>query len=358
MQPEPRARGRSLSRTLLRWYRSNRRDLPWRRRPTLYRTLVAEFMLQQTRVDQALPYYRRFLDAFPRMKVLARAPLNQVLKQWEGLGYYSRARNLHESAKKLARLRAASAKDLEGCPGIGPYTLAAVSSIVWGVPRPVLDGNVKRVLSRMLALPIPPDDPEGKKLIGGTLDRWIDRKSPGDWNQGLMELGATVCLPRRPLCLFCPVRTRCKAHERGDVEAYPIRKTKPPRPHRQVVAAVIRRHDRRILIAQRPSKGLLGNLWEFPGGKLEARESLKACCRREIREELGIDIRVGGKIAEIEHAYTHFSITLHVFECSHLRGKPKAIGCQAWRWVRPRELEQFPFPKANWPIIEQLCKSA
>lgn len=345
---------RSFRSRLLAWYRRNARTFPWRTNPTLYRTLVAEFMLQQTRADQALPYYRKFLKTLPTMRKLSEARPQTVLKLWEGLGYYRRANQLQRTARHLASQRPVMLKHLEGCPGVGAYTFAAIGSIVFGEPLPVVDGNVRRVMSRILALAVRPESTEGDKIIRTSLDRMISVRAPATWNQAIMELGARVCVPRNPKCGECPVRSWCKAFAQGKVSTYPIRSARTKGLHRNISAAVIRRKDGRVLIAQRLSTGLLPNLWEFPGGKQEKGESLRSCCKREIIEELDIDIEVGRRIAKIDHAYSHYSITLHVFECRYLQGTPKKIGCQNFRWIHVGALDAYPFPRANLPVIQML----
>jgi len=339
---------------LLSWYRTHRRDLPWRREPDLYHTLVAEFMLQQTRVDQALPYYERWMRAFPTLDALAAAPLGRVMKRWEGLGYYHRAKNLHATAKRLATLKKISPDDLSDCPGIGPYTYAAIGSIAFGAPLPVVDGNVNRVVARLLMLPASPKEKAGREVIEAWQARNLTPEAPGDWNQALMELGATVCLPGQPDCGTCPLRAVCQVRKRGIPADYPVTSPKKPVPHRHIAAGIIRRADGRILIAQRLPKGLLPNLWEFPGGKRERGECLSECCRREIREELGIEVQVGRQRMRVRHAYSHFAITLHVFDCRYVKGRPKTLGCQAWKWVRVTALRRYPFPGANQPILDVL----
>lgn len=345
---------RRLRTALLNWYRANRRDLPWRREPSLYGTLVSEYMLQQTRVDQALPYYERWMHELPTLQALARAPLERVMKLWEGLGYYHRARNLHAAARQLAACRDVRLDDLSDCPGIGPYTRAAIGSIALGAPLPVVDGNVNRVVARLLALPVSPKERAGRAAVEEWQAKHLTPEAPGDWNQALMELGATCCLPRQPACSACPLRAACRARALGRMTDFPITRPKKPIPHRHIAAGVVRRNDGRLLIAQRLPTGLLPNLWEFPGGKRERGESLADCCRREIREELGIEAEVGQKLMRIRHAYSHFSITLHVFACRFVSGRPKAWGCQAWKWVRAGELRRYPFPGANQPILEKL----
>lgn len=343
-----------LRKALLSWYRANRRDLPWRREPSLYGTLVSEYMLQQTRVDQALPYYERWMREFPTLQALAAAPLSRVMKLWEGLGYYHRAKNLHAAARQLAKIKEVRLEDLSDCPGIGPYTRAAIGSIALGAPLPVVDGNVNRVVARLLALPVSPKETAGRAVVEAWQAQNLTPEAPGDWNQALMELGATVCLPRQPNCAACPLREACRARELKKATEFPIATPKKPVPHKHIAAGIIRRADGRILIAQRLPTGLLPNLWEFPGGKRERGESLADCCRREIREELSVEVEVGRKRMRVQHAYSHFSITLHVFECRLVSGKPKAIGCQAWKWVRVGELRRYPFPGANQPILDDL----
>lgn len=342
------------NRELLAWYQENKRDMPWRRKPSLYRTLLSEFMLQQTRADQAIPYFHRFLKAFPNMKRLAEAPLQQVLKLWEGLGYYSRARNLHETAKRLAGKRSVTTELLSDCPGIGPYTLAAIASISLNEPLPVVDGNVNRVVSRILALDELPSSREGKDRILKTVQSWIERGSPGDWNQAMMELGATVCMPRNPKCPACPWSQRCEANRLGSQEDFPKRREKAPVPHRVHAAAVIRRKNRDILIAQRPTTGLLANLWEFPGGECNSGENLKACAARVVNEKLAVRIKIGRKLDTIKHAFSHFSLTLNVFEATLVGGRKRNAAYQDSKWVKPSRLRVYPFPRAHWPILDKL----
>ncbi|MBI3831460.1 MAG: A/G-specific adenine glycosylase [Planctomycetes bacterium] len=351
-------RPEALRKSLLGWYARAQRDLPWRRNPRLYPVLLSEFMLQQTRVDQALPYYARFLQRFPTLKDLAAADLGAVMKLWEGLGYYRRAGFLHETAKRLAPVQEPGVAELAECPGIGPYTLAAIGSIVWGARLPVVDGNVNRVLARLLALEDFPQSKAGKAAILARLQEWIPEAAPGDWNQGLMELGATVCTPHAPKCGACPWQAFCSAHALGRVEDFPKVEPKAARPHKHAAAAVIRRKDGRILVAQRPAQGLLANLWEFPGGLLLKEETRAAGCARAVREQLGVEIRVDESLATVEHGFSHFTLTLHFFSARHLKGAPEALRCQAWNWLKPSELRRLPFPRAHWPVLEKLAPEA
>lgn len=337
---------------LLRWYRKNQRDLPWRRRVNLYRTLVSEFMLQQTRVDQAIPYFDRFMKRFPDMKSLASAPLGNVMKLWEGMGYYHRAGQLHATARNLAGKRDVTLDTLRSCPGIGPYMAAAISSIVWNEPLAVVDGNVKRVVARFLAIDQEIESTEAKSLVEAEAARWLFQKNSGDWNQAVMELGATVCTPRAPLCPSCPIRSWCRAYRMGAPEKFPRRKEKMPRPHRQVVAGVLLKNNR-VLIARRPPKGLLPNLWEFPGGYCEEEDNLEGTLKKMIRRRTGIDVRVGEKIGEVKHAYSHHTITLHVFRCRYGKGEISS-GQRDVKWVSPGGLGDHAFPRAQWGTVERL----
>ncbi|KPK79485.1 MAG: hypothetical protein AMJ81_13175 [Phycisphaerae bacterium SM23_33] len=346
---------------LPRWYRRRRRDLPWRGRRDPYVVWVAEIMLQQTRAATAGPYFERFCRRFPDIAALARAPLDSVLKAWEGLGYYGRARNLHRAARRVVgefggRLPG-TAQQLLKLPGIGRYTAGAVASIAFGADEPVLDGNVSRVLCRLFAVGTELKAAATQKRLWSLARRMIPPGEAGAFNQALMDLGATVCLPRSPQCPACPLKKICLAHARNRQQELPRRS--PPRrlPHQTIVAGVIRKAGR-VLIGRRPEEGLLGGLWEFPGGKVEKGETLTAALRREVREEVGIRVRVAGPLMTLRHAYSHFRITLHVFECRRLAGRAMALGCAAVRWVRPPELGRYAFPAANRKIIAALRRQA
>jgi A/G-specific adenine glycosylase len=308
-------------------------------------------MLIQTQVDTVIPYYERFIDRFPDFHELAAADLDEVMKLWEGLGYYARARNLHRAARIVVdehdgRLPADELA-LRALPGIGPYLAAAVLSIAFGQPLAAIDGNLRRVISRLHDLPDPKPTTLREKA-----DELVSGR-PGDANQALMDLGSAICRPRSPRCIECPLQSFCLALAHGTVETRPRRKPRRPRPHYDIAVGVVWRDDE-ILIAKRPADGLLGGLWEFPGGKPEAGESLEAAVAREVREELGIEVDAGAKIAAVDHAYSHFEITLHAYHCAYRRGIPKPLGCQEFAWVRPRDLDRFAFPAANRRVLEHL----
>ncbi len=312
-------------------------------------------MLQQTRVETAGPYFARFLERFPDVAALAAAPLDAVLKAWEGLGYYSRARNLHRAAGKIVSQHGgeipSTAEALRALPGIGRYTAGAIASIAFGRDEPVLDGNVMRVLCRLFAIAGDPKGAAVGKRLWKLAGELLPRGSAGEFNQAMMDLGATVCLPRSPRCDQCPVRADCRARAAGRQEKLPTRVKAKAVPHYTIVAGVIHK-GARLLIDQRAPQGLLGGLWEFPGGKVEAGETLQDALRREVREEVGLEVAVGEKIGVVRHAYSHFKITMHVFRCVHIRGRARAIACQQVKWVLPGELDAYAFPAATKKIIE------
>jgi A/G-specific adenine glycosylase len=343
---------------LLAWYAEHRRDLPWRRTHNPYRIWVAEVMLQQTRVETAVPYYLRFLARFPTVEALAAAPLDDVLKRWEGLGYYARARNLHAAARiiavdhdgKLPQME----KELLALPGIGPYTAGAILSIAFGQDAPALDGNARRVLSRLFAVAEDATREAGRRRLRTLALALLPPGRAADFNQALMDLGATVCTPRAPACDLCPLASDCRAYRLGREEEFPARRPRRRVPHHDVTAGVVWNGEDRFLIAQRPLDGMLGGLWEFPGGKCEPGETLPDCLRRELAEELGIEVIVGPQVAKVQHAYTHFRITLHAFHCRIVSGRPRALGCADWRWIALSDVPRFAFPAADHRVIAAL----
>jgi len=352
-EPDP----RPAAHQLLTWYGHNGRDLPWRGTLDPYRIVVSEFMLHQTRVETVIPYYLRFLRRFPDWVALATASLDEVLKAWEGMGYYARARNLHKLAQLVCEQHRGQLSDnavtLRTLPGMGPYTLGAVLSICFGQDVPAIDGNVRRVFCRLFQVTEDPTTQTGGRRVQALAASLLPAGKAGEFNQALMDLGATICTPRRPSCVECPWHEPCRARRSGTQESLPVRRARKPLPHHDIAAGVIWQNGR-ILIAQRPPHGLLGGLWEFPGGKREPVETLEECLLREVREELRIEIQVEQLLMTVKHAYTHFRITLHAYQCRYLRGEPQAIGCSAWRWVRPQELADYAFPAANRTILQML----
>lgn len=346
----------ALRRSLLAWYAKARRDLPWRSGGDPYAIWVSEIMLQQTQVKTVIPYYYQWLERFPTIEALASADLQQVLKTWEGLGYYTRARNLHACAQTIVQHHGGvfprQLEDVLALPGIGLTTAGGILSAAFNQPAAILDGNVKRVLARLVALPVPMA--KATKQLWQLSETLLDREHPREFNQAFMDLGATVCTPKNPDCKNCPWMPHCQAYNLGIQSELPMREASSPLPHKNIGVAVIWNDREQILIDRRRAEGLLGGLWEFPGGKIEQGETVEECIKREIKEELGIEIEVGDRLITIDHAYSHFRVTLTVHHCRYLTGIPQPIECDEIRWVTLAEIDQFPFPKANTQIIAAL----
>jgi A/G-specific adenine glycosylase len=314
-------------------------------------------MLQQTQVRTVVPYYERFLRRFPTVESLARARLDTILKLWEGLGYYSRARNMHRAAKEVvARFNGQfprTAAELLTLPGIGRYTAGAIASNAFDERAPIVDGNIERVLCRVFRLHGYPKDAAVQKRLWSIADDMVPTRKPGLFNQALMEIGAEVCTPRNPQCGDCPLSRACQAKRCGEQLSLPQRRAKKPLPSHTVVVGVIHKNGR-ILIDKRKPDGLLGGLWEFPGGKKESSETLEAALLREVREELAIRIQIERPLAVVDHTYSHFRVRIHAFECTWVSGEPRCIACANFKWVRPQDLSRYAFPAANNKIIQVL----
>lgn len=343
---------------LLTWFTGARRAMPWRETDDPYRIWLSEVMLQQTRVDQAQPYYERFVAAFPTVEALADADLDDVLRCWEGLGYYARARNLHRAARRVVDVYGGRVPDdydaIRTLPGVGPYTAAAVLSIAYGRPHAVLDGNVARVLARVFTIEEDVQATRTRRTLQALANDLLAPEQPGPFNEAVMELGATVCTPAGPACPDCPLQAVCGAFAGGDPEAFPVTRKKAPVPHYDIAVGLLFNDAGELLIQRRPDEGLLGGLWEFPGGKREEAEDLADTCRRELQEELGIEVAVDGLFHRLAHAYTHFKITLHAFRCRLLRGEPASTAGLPLRWVPVDALDDYAFPRANRRLIEAL----
>ncbi|GAB4268878.1 MAG: A/G-specific adenine glycosylase [Candidatus Promineifilaceae bacterium] len=355
-------KNKNIAALLLAWWDTHHADLPWRQTKDPYAIWISEIMLQQTQVATVIPYYERWMTRFPTVADLAAASLDEVLKMWEGLGYYSRARNLHEAARvvvaKWGGVLPKTAVNLMMLKGIGRYTAGAVASIAYDEPVPVLDGNVIRVLTRLADIETDVTQSATKKRLWQLAESLVPAQRPGDYNQALMELGQTVCVPAKPVCLLCPLAADCLARQRGTLLERPVRPSRKRIPHYDVVAGIVWQDkegvDASFLIAQRPLNGLLGGLWEFPGGKQEAGETLPQALEREIKEELDIEIEVGRWQTTIKHAYTHFRITLHAFHARLLSGTPKNIEAQAHAWVTLSDIDNYAFASTDQKIIAAL----
>jgi A/G-specific adenine glycosylase len=291
------------------------------------------------------------------MNELANVPLDEVLKIWEGLGYYARARHLHQAAQIIVTQyngRIPSQKEaLFRLPGVGRYTAGAILSIAFGQDEPAVDGNVQRVLCRLFKIKSDIRKKETHARLWRLARELLPSGSAGPFNQALMDLGASICISGEPRCLICPVSQWCAARKTGQPSLLPYKSRKKVLPHYDVAVGIIGKRGK-LLIAQRPEKGLLGGLWEFPGGKRERGESLEECLTREIQEELGIHIEVTSLLATLQHRYSHFKVTIHAFRCHLLKGRPKALGCKTCRWVSWQDLNQYAFPSANAKILAAL----
>ena len=336
---------KELRRALLSWYRKTRRDLPWRRSRDPYEIWVSETMLQQTRVETVVPYYERFLARFPDLHSLATADTDDVLGQWAGLGYYGRARNLQTAARQVVEEWGGEMPDdvegLRSLKGVGRYTAGAVASIAFDRPAPVVDGNVSRVLTRLLGIREDLRSAPVVRRLWEEAEALVRGRSPGDLNQALMELGATVCTPRSPLCEVCPIAARCWARKSGDPEAIPVKRPRP-KPKRLEAAAAFLERRGKALAVRRPPRGLLGGLWELPGGELRARESPEDGLARSMRERVGLTFSGIEKLGTVRHVFTHRVLHLHVYRARGASGRVRLADFDAHRWLPPARLAELP----------------
>jgi A/G-specific adenine glycosylase len=345
----------SLAAGIREWYDQNRRPLPWRGSRDPYHIWVSEAMLQQTQVETVIPYFLRFVRRFPTVAALAAAPLEEVLKAWENLGYYARARNLHAAARKVVNEMNGRLPDrwdaLISLPGIGPYTAGAILSIAFGERTPAIDANVRRVLCRIFAV-LPADRQTGKdSQLRHLAESILPEQEPGRFNEALMDLGATICTPQAPRCPACPARSWCRAYELGLQSALPPKRKRVPIPHVEMTAGILRDPQGRLLIVRRSAEGLLGGLWKFPGGRRQPPESLTDSLQRHIREELAIEVDVHSRLASVDHAFSHFRVTLHAFACDqHATGPRSGAGTEG-TWADRQELQRLPFSKVDRKIM-------
>jgi A/G-specific adenine glycosylase len=340
-----------LSSRLLNWYNKNKRTLPWRDHPDPYAVWVSEIMLQQTRVETVIPYFERWMKLFPTVRALAKADEQDVLNAWEGLGYYSRARNLHKAAKLVTTEYGGSLprdlNELIKLPGIGRYTVGAISSIAFGMDEPALDGNLKRVYARLFDVLVPVDSPDGEKILWRLARENLPKGQAGDFNQALMDLGTAVCIPKRPRCLICPLMELCQARINGTQDQRPVKKPRKEVPHHTHAAGIIIKKNQ-VLLAKRPSKGLLGGMWEFPNGRVSgdpAKELPKALkggysLKVQRKEALGI----------VQHAYTHFKVTVHTYFCDAI-SVPRI---RNMKWVMLKDLDGYPMGRVDRQIADKI----
>lgn len=354
--PHPPLR-RRLRRRLLGWFRRHGRDLPWRRSRDPYRIWVSEVMLQQTQVAKVIPYFERFLRAFPTLADLAAAPEQDVLRLWEGLGYYRRARDMRRAAGWLASEcdgRIPDDPDLfRTLPGTGRYTVGAVLSQAYDRRLPILEANSQRVLCRLFGIAEDPTQGPTRRRLWELAEALLPARQVGDFNQALMELGALVCTPKKPRCGECPVRTCCEASRLGLQDGIPARPAQPRPVEVREAAAVVRR-GRRLLLLRRPPAGRWAGLWEFPHGELVAGEDHAAAAARVVRERTGLTCRVGAELLTVRHGVTHHRITMVCFEAVYHSGTFRPGSYVQARWVAPAELESYPVSVPQRRLIRHL----
>jgi A/G-specific adenine glycosylase len=349
----------SMRTALLSWYAAVKRPMPWRETSDPYRIWLSEVMLQQTRVDQAEPYYRRFTDRFPTVETLAVAETDDVLKHWEGLGYYARARNLHKAAKALVERHAGEIPsrydEFIALPGVGPYTAAAVLSIAYQVPKGVVDGNVIRVLSRLFTLSHPPTLPAMQRLLQRVMDVMVPHDQPGDFNQAVMELGATVCTPQNPSCPSCPLKEHCAGWAAGTPTRWPSPKPRKQVPVVEVVVGLLRNERGEWLMQRRAEEAMLGGMWELPGGKVELGETQEEAVVREFKEELGVTVRVEGFAGRVRHAYSHVHVDLAGYWCTLESGNPVSAQGLPLVWTTALGRAKLAIPRATHKLFDVLA---
>lgn len=351
---------KQMRKALVEWYLTSKRDLPWRNTRAPYQIWVSEVMLQQTQVKTVIPYFDRFIDRFPDIHALASSDPQDVLKLWEGLGYYSRARNFHRAAKVVVKdhggVIPSTEEEFKQLSGVGDYIAAAVLSIAYDLPLAVVDGNVKRVLSRLFLLEAPVNHSGSHAVFKKRAGELMDKTRPADYNQALMELGALVCKPKHPMCPACPLKTHCLAYKGHQVGDFPHRKKVKPLPEHAMAVGVVVKNGK-LLIIQRPEKGLLGGLWEFPNGRIDVRETPDAACLRHLKSSANITAEIDTFVTRIKHAYTHFRITMDVFACRFISGRVHLNGPVGFRWVDFDEIIIYPLPKTVHKFLPTLRKA-
>jgi A/G-specific adenine glycosylase len=349
----------NFSKLILIWYYDNKEDFPWRQTKDPYKIWLSEIMLQQTQVKTVIPFYLNWIKNFPTIFDVANASDEKLFKHWEGLGYYNRVNNFriacNDVINKYKGKIPQTKTELLDLKGIGDYTSSAIASIAFNKINYVIDGNVKRIMSRVLRLK--DFSKFSFKKIDNFLSNNIDSNNPGDFNQALMDLGRYICKPKNPTCDFCPISSCCSAYLNNQVLNFPIiNKIKKKLPHYTIGVGVIW-HNNKILITKRKKNALLGGLWEFPGGKVMNDESIKNCIKREIFEELSINVFVSEFITKVKHKYSHFGITLYAHHCIYEKGDIVCNAADDWKWVTPFELNEYPFPKANHYIFPHIINS-
>jgi A/G-specific adenine glycosylase len=350
----------TIRRRLLAWFRRTQRDLPWRQTYDPYHVWISEIMLQQTQMERGVAYFHRWISRFPDLAAVAAASEQEILKCWEGLGYYARARNLHRAARLLMDHYDGQIpcdyRTLQSLPGVGPYTAAAIASIACGQDVPVVDANVARILARLYDLEEPVKSAGCRQRIEALAAALLPPGKARAFNQALMDLGGLVCTPKNPDCHHCPLAEACLARLRGTVADRPV-----PAKRRETVliemATAILSNEGRVFIQQRLADDIWGSLWEFPGGRLEDGETPEEAVIREYREETGFEVEICGRITTVTHFYTRYKVVLHCFAC-RLVGSDTVARLEAardCRWVSAGQLSEYGFPAGHRKLLEYLA---
>ncbi|SHG52765.1 A/G-specific adenine glycosylase [Ornithinibacillus halophilus] len=338
---------------ILDWYEKNKRDLPWRQDQDPYKVWVSEIMLQQTKVDTVIPYFYKFMDKYPTVYDLAEADEQDVLKTWEGLGYYSRARNLQSAVREVVEkydgVVPNNPEELGSLKGVGSYTRGAILSIAYNQPEPAVDGNFMRVFSRILKVEEDISKAKVKKLFEDYMYEIISKEDPSSFNQAIMDLGATICTPKSPMCMFCPVQEHCRAYAEGIEEELPIKSKKKKQKVKRYVALLVRNEKGQVIIEQRPESGLLANLWQFPMVPVDNLELLHV--ENWVRKEYGVEIDLDEKRGNVKHVFSHLKWNLDVYAAST---KQDVLENDRLRFVTIEELDEYPFPVSHQKMMDLL----
>jgi A/G-specific adenine glycosylase len=352
---------KKITQQIIAWFQDNARDLPWRKTYDPYHVWISEIMLQQTQMDRAVDFFNRWITRFPDLRSIVSASEEEVLKLWEGLGYYARARNILKSAGILvAEYNGELPADhdlLLRLPGIGKYTAGAIMSIAFNKEYPLVDANIERIFARFFDLKEPVKDKKTNEFIWQKARELLPAGKAREFNQGLMELGALVCIARNPRCKICPISAECKAYSLDLVAMRPVLQT-PPQTIFIEMATGILAHNGKVLVQKRKSKGVWANLWEFPGGRLEPGETPEMALVREYQEETELAVGNLKKITTVQHSYTIYRVTLHCYFCSSIDGRyePVLHGAQEYRWLKPEEISDFALPAGHRKLIDHLQK--
>jgi A/G-specific adenine glycosylase len=349
-----------VRRVLLAWFRVNQRQLPWRQEYLPYHVWISEIMGQQTQMDRVVVYFSRWIEQFPDIATVAAASEQSILKAWEGLGYYSRARNIQKTAVLLTEQYGdqipADYRQLLALPGIGPYTAAAILSIAFNQDVPVLDANVERLFVRLLDIDQPVKAAATQSVLRTTAAGLLPSGKARLFNQALMEFGALICTPRNPACCQCPLAGCCQSRQQDTVHNRPIR-TKNNKTIDIVMACAIIFHQGRYYIQQRKADDVWGSLWEFPGGRLKQGENPEQAALREVEEETELNVKNLTPYAVVVHHYTKYRVTLHSFNCvlADMNSSPVLHAASQYQWVKVNKLPDFPFPAGHRQLVAKLC---